>query len=134
MKLSRRCFLKTAGVIGIGAGRVRAQSEPNSRRHSARAARDDATISKIRVAQIKVYPDKAKMEANHKRLTNVLRHIEESGDVDVVVTPEGFLDGYVATEKSVTKEDMVRYAIDPLTSHYARAVSNWASQNKAWFV
>jgi predicted amidohydrolase len=95
---------------------------------------DEATISKIRVAQIKVYPVKGRMEANHKKLTDVLNKIEKNEDVDVVVTPEGFLDGYVSTEKSVTKKDIVRYAIDPLSSEYTRAVSNWARQNKAWFI
>jgi predicted amidohydrolase len=95
---------------------------------------DEASISKIRVAQIKVYPVKGRMEANHKKLTDVLNSIEKNEDVDVVVTPEGFLDGYVSTEKSVTKKDMVKYAIDPLSSKYARAISNWAGKNKAWFI
>jgi predicted amidohydrolase len=92
------------------------------------------TTSAIRVAQIKVYPLKGKMEANHKKLTDILKNIGRNEDVDVVVTPEDFLDGYVSTDKSVTKEDMVRYAIDPLRSEYSRAVSDWAGQNKAWVV
>jgi predicted amidohydrolase len=65
---------------------------------------------------------------------DVLKSIEKDEHVDVVVTPEGFLDGYVSTEKSVTKEDMVKYAIDPLASEYTRAVSDWAGRNKAWVV
>ena len=134
MKLNRRCFLKTAGAIGIGAGGVWAHSEPGNRRQSEEAVPKQATTSKIRVAQIKVYPDKGKMGANHESLMNILKNIEKNERVDVVVTPEGFVDGYVSMEKSVTKEDMVRYAIDPQTSQYARAVSNWARQNKAWFV
>jgi predicted amidohydrolase len=133
MKLNRRSFLGTAGVLGIGAGRIWAKSETSNHNKSKRASEDEAAISKIRVAQIKVYPDKGKMKVNHRRLNNILRDIEKEV-VDVVVTPEGFLDGYVSTEKSVTKEDMVRYAIDPLRSEYARAVSDWAKQNKAWVV
>jgi predicted amidohydrolase len=92
------------------------------------------TTSTIRVAQIKVYPHKGKMEANHRKLTDILKNIGKNEDVDVVVTPEGFLDGYISTDKSVTKENMARYAIDPLRSEYSRAVSDWASQNKAWVV
>ncbi|MHC4543307.1 MAG: carbon-nitrogen hydrolase family protein [Planctomycetota bacterium] len=134
MKLNRRSFLRGAGVMGIGASRVWAQLETGSQNKSKKAKEDEATISKIRVAQIKVYPDKGKMKVNHRRLNNILKDIEKNEAVDVVVTPEGFLDGYVSTDKSVTKEDMFRYAIDPLRSDYARTVSKWAKQNKAWVV
>jgi len=91
-------------------------------------------MSKIRVAQIKVYPDKGRIEANHIKLMKILADIEKEHEVDVVVTPEGFLDGYVATEKSVTKDDMVKYAIEPLTSRYTRMVSDWAKRNEAWLI
>ncbi len=134
MKFSRRSFLRGAGVMGIGASRVWAQLETSSQNKSRKATEDEGTISKIRIAQIKVYPDKGKMTVNHNKLTEVLRDIEKNEDIAVIVTPEGFLDGYVSTDKSVTKEDMVRYAIDPHTSEYARSVSEWAIQNKAWFV
>ena len=134
MKLSRRSFLQAAGAVGIGAGKVLAQSEASSQKNNKKAAENEGTISKIRVAQIKVYPDKGKMEVNHKKLTEVLKEIEKDKAVDVVVTPEGFLDGYVSTEKTVGKEDMIRYAIDPQTSEYARSISKWATQNKTWFI
>jgi len=134
MKLNRRSFLGTVGVLGIGVSRIWAQLETSSRNKSKGASEDEAAISKIRVAQIKIYPDKGKMKVNHRKLNNILKDIEKNEDVDVVVTPEGFLDGYVSTVKSVTKEDMVRYAINPLRSDYSRAVSKWAKQNKAWVV
>jgi hypothetical protein len=134
MKLNRRSFLGTACAVGIGASRIWAESEKSSHKNSKKAVGGEGSISKIRVAQIKVYPDKGKMKVNHRRLTNVLKDIEKNEDVDVVVTPEGFLDGYVSTDKSVTKADMVRYAIEPLMSDYARAVSKWAMQNKAWVI
>lgn len=134
MKFSRRSFCRGAGVMGIGASRVWAQLETSSQNKSRKAKEDETTISKIRVAQIKVYPDKGKMKVNYRRLNNILKDIEKNEDIDVIVTPEGFLDGYVSTDKSVTKEDMVRYAIDPHTSEYSRSVSEWAMQNKVWFV
>jgi predicted amidohydrolase len=134
MKFSRRSFCRGLGVMGIGASRVWAQLETSSQNKNRKAKEDETTISKIRVAQIKVYPDKGKMKVNYRRLLNILKEIEKDETVDVVVTPEGFLDGYVSTDKSVTKEDMVRYAIDPLRSDYTRAVSKWAKQNKAWVV
>jgi len=134
MKLNRRSFLGAAGAISIGVSRIWAGSETGSYNNSRKSTDNEGTISRIRVAQIKVYPDKGKMKVNHRKLTNIMKDIENNEDFDVVVTPEGFLDGYVSTDKSVTKEDMVRYAIDPLRSDYARAVSNWAMKNKAWVI
>jgi len=133
MKLNRRSFLGTAGVLGIGAGRIWARSETGSHDKRKVASENRETISKIRVAQIKVYPDKGQMEVNHRRLNSILKDIEKEA-VDVVVTPEGFLDGYVSTEKSVQKEDMIGYAIDPQTSDYSQSVSRWAKRNKAWVI
>lgn len=130
MKLSRRSFLQGASALGIGVNRIRAQSQTRNKK----SVEEEGAISKIRVAQIKVYPEKGKMEINHKKLAEVMKEIEKEEAVDVVVTPEGFLDGYVSTEKSVGKEDMFRYAIEPQTSEYARSVSKWAMQNKAWIV
>jgi len=133
MKLNRRHFLKSAGVIVIGAGSVWAQSGTSNGSDKA-IAESPAAISIIRVAQVKVYPQKGELEANHQKLIEVLKDIEKNEHVDVVVTPEGFLDGYVSTEKPVTKEDMIKYAIDPLASQYTHAVSDWAARNKAWVV
>ena len=128
MKFDRRSFLRTAGAVGVGASGVWAKSEKPGH------PENKADISKIRVAQIKVYPEKGKMRTNHEKLTTVLGDIKKNEDVDVVVTPEGFLDGYVATEKSVAKEDMAKYAIDPRKSEYAGAISSWARKNEAWVV
>ena len=127
MRTDRRVFLMMAGAVGFARGRVNA---------GLRAAAPDSQVvrSKIRVAQIKVYPQKGQMSANHRKLMGVLGDVERAGKVDVVVTPEGFLDGYVSTESSVTKTDMVNYAIDPATSEYALAASVWARRNEAWLI
>ncbi len=88
----------------------------------------------IRVAQVKIVPEKGKLEENQRALLDVLGAIEREQVVDVVVTPECFLDGYVSTEKSVRREDMLRYAIDPETSPYTSTVANWARRNRAWVI
>ncbi len=138
LKQTRREFLKTAGVVGIGGSQILAATKKGNGGHSKENAEAKAQarkpMSKIRVAQIKVYPDKGRIEANHIKLMKILADIEKEHEVDVVVTPEGFLDGYVATEKSVTKDDMAKYAIEPLTSSYTRMVSDWAKRNKAWLI
>lgn len=123
-KQTRREFIKAAGIAGIGVAQVLAEGK----------ASEIKPRSKIRVAQIRIYPEKGKLNANHATLTEILAEIERKEDVDVLVTPEGFLDGYVVTEKSVAKEDMPGYAIDPESSAYARAAADWAKRNKAWLI
>jgi len=137
LRQSRRQFLKAAGAVGIGASHVLvAKTRASSSRNEAAAvkARTNPKISKIRVAQIKVYPEKGRLEANFEKLMSILGVIERNEDVDVVVTPEGFLDGYVSTEEKVTKENIAEYAIDPLTSEYSQTVSDWARRNTAWAI
>ena len=123
-KQNRREFLRTAGIVSIVVSKALEQSK----------ASEFKARSKIRVAQIRVYPEKGRLQANHASLMEILAGIEEKEDVDVLVTPEGFLDGYVVTEKSVTKQDLPKYAIDPEISAYTRAVSGWAKRNKAWVI
>ncbi len=122
--LSRRQFLKAASLTSLAATGALADDNQTPK----------TTVSRIRIGQIKVYPVKGDMRANHDKLLEVLTAIEERHKVDVLITPEGFLDGYVSTEKSVTKKDMAEYAIDPHKSHYVKAVSDWAGRNKAWLI
>ena len=134
MKFNRRSFLKASGVVGLGASSVWARTETSRNSQSKAIIGEKTAISTIRVAQVKVYPQKGEMKSNHRKLMDILKGIEKNEDVDVVVTPEGFLDGYVSTEQSVKKKDMFKYAIDPLSSEFTRAVSEWAGRNKAWVV
>ncbi len=127
MRTNRRAFLMMAGAVGFVRGRVNAEL-------GTAVTESQVGRSKIRVAQVKVYPQKGQMAGNHRKLMGILGDIEKAGKVDIVVTPEGFLDGYVSTESSVTKADMVNYAIDPATSEYALEVSAWARRNEAWLI
>ena len=88
----------------------------------------------ITIAQVRTVPEKGKLEANHQVLMQILGEIEKHPGVDVAITPEGFLDGYVATEKEVTPEDMARYAVDPADSPYVRAAADWSARNRCWLV
>jgi len=87
----------------------------------------------IRVAQVRVVPGKGDLRANCDTLMSVLRELADR-DVDVVVTPECFLDGYVATEDRVDPDGLKNFAIDPADSPYVDAVSAWARENRAWVV
>jgi omega-amidase len=144
MKPNRREFLTIAGAVGFAGGRAFSAAETPARREDRPGqprAREGQTVkSRIRVAQIKVFPEKGKMAANQRKLMGLLGDIEKVGAThaspvpDIVVTPEGFLDGYVSTESSVTKADMVNYAIDPGTSEYSLEAASWAKRNETWLV
>jgi predicted amidohydrolase len=56
----------------------------------------------IRIAQIRVYPVSRDLEANHSRLMEILPAVAEH-QPDVVITPEGFLDGYIGKDPEVTR-------------------------------
>lgn len=87
----------------------------------------------IRIAQLKIVPAKGDLQANHEQLMAVLSQVEREA-VDVVVTPECFLDGYVSTEEAVTRENIHQYAVDPETSPLVASVSQWARRQQAWVI
>ena len=58
---------------------------------------------KLRIAQVRAYPTKGDLEANHVRLMRIL-------------------DGYMSTETHVTKQNIVEYAIDPASSPYSKEI------------
>jgi len=86
---------------------------------------------RLRITQIKIVPEKGDLDGNFAKLMACLRAVAPHKP-DVVVTPECFLDGYVATEKRVTKRTILRYAIDPDTSEFAAGVADWGARNRAW--
>jgi len=88
---------------------------------------------KIRIAQMRLMPVKGDLAGNQARLMPVL---EEIGGLhpDVVITSEAYLDGYVVTEEYATRENLAQWAIDPATSPYTRAASDWAREHNAWLV
>ncbi len=87
----------------------------------------------IRVAQVRICPIKGDLEKNAARLYDVLDRISPHSP-DVVVTPECFIDGYVATEESVTGETLCRYAVDTSSSQYTEPVARWAKDNRCWVI
>jgi predicted amidohydrolase len=88
---------------------------------------------KIRIGQIKVEPVKGALDSNHSTLMGLLDEMKEDR-LDVVITPECFLDGYVASDPATSSADLRRFAIDAQTSPYAQEVAQWAGTNEIWVV
>jgi predicted amidohydrolase len=87
----------------------------------------------LRVAQIKIYPEKGNLNANHERLMAVLDQVRAHRP-DVVITPECYLDGYVVTEEWVDTDSLRDYAVDPQASRYVAEIARWAAAHNAWFI
>ncbi len=90
-------------------------------------------MTRIRIAQIRIVPEKRNLQANHDKLMSALAELD-SASADVVVTPECFLDGYVAPEDRINSKNIKDYAIDPSSSPYVRGLSEWARDNSTWVV
>lgn len=87
----------------------------------------------IRLGQIKVVPIKGDLAANHARLISLVRGLEAEG-LDVLITPECFLDGYVVTEDYVTGENVVDYAVDPYSADIVADVADWSRRTGTWAI
>jgi predicted amidohydrolase len=85
------------------------------------------------ISQIKVTPAKGRLSENHATLMRILHSID-ADNVDVVITPECFLDGYVCTERHVTRDNIHTHAIDPSTSPFTSEISTWARQTASWVI
>lgn len=62
----------------------------------------------IRVASVSVLPKKWDKRANWIRIDHLVRKAATEGDANVVVTPEGALDGYVINEVNAEKDEEKR--------------------------
>jgi predicted amidohydrolase len=64
----------------------------------------EQSIERIRVASVSVLPKKWDKEENWKRIDRLVRKAVDEGDAEIVVTPEGALDGYVINEVNAEKD------------------------------
>jgi predicted amidohydrolase len=89
-------------------------------------------MDRVRVCLLKIMPVKGDLCANMKRLERVLRRVPDCG-LDVIVTPEGYLDGYVSTEGHVTASNIAEYGIQGGSKYLERA-AQIARARAAWLV
>lgn len=105
-------------------------------------AKTGQTVTRIRVASAAVLPDKWQKETNWKRIERMVRRAVSEGGAQVVVTPEGVLEGYVINEVNAVKEpaareEMVRRFLElgePLDGPYIRRASELCRQLKIYLV
>lgn len=89
-------------------------------------------MDRIRVCLLKVMPVKGELAGNMDKLERVMEEIPECG-IDVFVTPEGYLDGYVSTEEHVDADKIGQYGVREGSAYLDRA-AQLAAERRAWFV
>ena len=87
----------------------------------------------MKIGQIKFVPRKGDLRWNSGELMRLLSGIDPAS-IDIVVSPECILDGYVCTEDYMTAENIRDYAIDPWTSDHTAQISAWAKSSETWMI
>ena len=87
----------------------------------------------VRVALIKVMPQKFKVERNWAALESVVR-AHAAHEPDVFISPEGFLDGYCTTEETCGRRRLRQVAEDLETGRHVRKARELAEEVGSYFV
>ena len=90
-------------------------------------------VNQLTLAQIRAVPERSNCDGNFARLLELL-DVAAALQPDVVITPEGFLDGYLAADPEATADDVHNAAIDPENSVYADVLGAWARDHRSWLV
>ena len=93
------------------------------------------TIDRIRIASASVVPKKWDKATNWNRIERLVREAAEEGDAQLVVTPEGALEGYVINEvndkKGEEKDALVKKFVElaePLDGPYIKKACDLANE------
>ena len=77
-------------------------------------------MDNVRVCLLKIMPAKGDLAGNMHKLENVLQQTPFSG-VDVLITSECYLDGYVSTEDHVNRDNVAEYSVQDDSPYLVRA-------------
>jgi len=92
----------------------------------------ESSMHVIRVCLLKVMPKKGDLAGNMEKLERLIDQIPDCG-IDVLITPEGYLDGYVSTEEHVDASNIAQYGVRQGSAYLDRA-AQIAAQRGAWLV
>lgn len=100
------------------------------------------TMNRVRIASVSAMPEKWNKEANWAKIERMAREAAERFDPDMVVTPEGVLEGYVINKVNAVTDPADREAIvkrfielaEPLDGPYIQKARALASELGVFFV
>jgi predicted amidohydrolase len=93
---------------------------------------EERNVDTVRVCLLKVTPAKGDLAGNMDKLERLIDQIPDCG-IDVLITPEGYLDGYVSTEEYVDASNIAQYGVREGGAYLERA-AQIAARRDAWFV
>ena len=102
----------------------------------------EQTQNRIRIASAAIIPKKWDKATNWTRIEKAVLEAAQNGDADVIITPEGVLEGYVINEvnevknRDDKKEIISRFIAlaEPLDGEYIRKACNLADKLNIYFV
>jgi omega-amidase len=89
-------------------------------------------MDRIRVCLLKIMPAKGELQGNMQKMEDLLEEVPTPG-VDVLVTPECYLDGYVSTEDYVDRDSIAEYGVQD-DSEYLMRAAQIAARRNCWLV
>jgi len=100
------------------------------------------TQTSIRIASAAIIPKKWNKATNWKRIEKAVSEAAQNGDADVIVTPEGVLEGYVINEvngvkgEDEKKEIIARFKAlaEPLDGEYIKKACNLSDKLNIYLV
>lgn len=90
---------------------------------------EEDNASQVRLALMQAVPEKWNLDKN---FDTFLRYLDEARNAHIFVTPECWLDGYAAADKTSTPERLLEMAQDPAASPYLARVAEEARKRKMW--
>ena len=88
-----------------------------------------ANSDQVRLALMQAVPEKWNLDKN---FNTFLHYLDEARNAHIFVTPECWLDGYAAADKSSTRERLREIAQDPASSPYLARVAEETRKRKMW--
>ncbi len=100
------------------------------------------TITSVRIASASILPSKWEKEINWNRINTMVRKAAIEGGANVVVTPEGILEGYVIMDVSDSKDidekteliERFKTVAEPINGPYIQKACNLAKELKIFLV
>ncbi|NLV43476.1 MAG: carbon-nitrogen hydrolase family protein [Candidatus Hydrogenedentes bacterium] len=89
----------------------------------------DGNGDQVRLALMQAVPEKWNLDKN---FDTFLRYLDDTRNAQIFVTPECWLDGYAAADKTSTPERLLEVAQDPAASPYLARVAEEARERKIW--
>jgi predicted amidohydrolase len=87
----------------------------------------------VRVCLLKILPEKGNLDANFRKLADLVEKIPDDG-IDVFITPECYLDGYVVTEERVTAKNLSRYGVSEDDGGYLEKIRGLFQGRNSWLI